>query len=211
MLDFGLAHRLPEYETDNPTQSFSLLAEPETVAGTLAYIAPETLKTGQSDARSDVWSLGVLFYEMASGRQPYQGIKGLELVSKVMEDRPVPQLSALVPGSLRSIIHRCLEKDPARRYQNSREVLQRRSRRRRMDPRGPRPRRSPSVLQRSSSWRSAAASSTGNSRRANRSRRLPPGLFLRQSPLGAPLPSSASRICRVTRRSRGSRLHWPRC
>ncbi|HVQ16751.1 MAG TPA: protein kinase, partial [Vicinamibacterales bacterium] len=123
VLDFGLAHRLPEYETDNVTQSVSLLAEPETIAGTLAYIAPETLKTGQSDARSDVWSLGVLFYEMASGRQPYQGVKGLELISKVMEDSPVPQLSALVPGSLRSIIHRCLEKDPARRYQNSREVF----------------------------------------------------------------------------------------
>jgi len=123
VLDFGLAHRLPEYETDNATQSVSLLAEPETVAGTLAYIAPETLNTGQSDARSDVWSLGVLFYEMTSGRQPYQGIKGLELISKVMDDRPVPQLSALVPGSLRSIAHRCLEKDPARRYQNSREVF----------------------------------------------------------------------------------------
>jgi tetratricopeptide (TPR) repeat protein/tRNA A-37 threonylcarbamoyl transferase component Bud32 len=123
VLDFGLAHRLPEYETDNPTQSVSLLAEPETVAGTLAYIAPETLKTGQSDARSDVWSLGVLFYEMASGRQPYQGVRGLELVSKVMDERPAPHLSALVPGSLRSIIHRCLEKDPARRYQNSREVF----------------------------------------------------------------------------------------
>ena len=123
VLDFGLAHRLPDHESDNPTQSVSLLAEPETVAGTLAYIAPEVLKTGQSDARSDVWSLGVLFYEMASGRQPYQGIKGLELVSKVMEDRPVPQLSGRVPGSLRSIIHRCLDKDPARRYQNSREVF----------------------------------------------------------------------------------------
>jgi serine/threonine protein kinase/tetratricopeptide (TPR) repeat protein len=123
VLDFGLAHRLPEYETENPTQSFSLLAEPETVAGTLAYIAPETLKTGQSDARSDVWSLGVLFYEMASGRQPYRGIRGLELVSKVIEDRPVPQLSGRVPGPLRSIIHRCLDKDPALRYQNSREVF----------------------------------------------------------------------------------------
>ena len=123
VLDFGLAHRLPEYETENPTQSFSLLAEPETVAGTLAYIAPETLKTGQSDARSDVWSLGVLFYEMASGRQPYRGIRGLELVSKVMDDRPVPQLSGRVPGPLRSIIHRCLDKDPALRYQNSREVF----------------------------------------------------------------------------------------
>ena len=123
VLDFGLAHRLPEYESDHPTQSVSLLAEPETVAGTLAYIAPEVLKNGQSDARSDVWSLGVLFYEMASGRQPYQGIKGLELVSKIIEDRPAPSLSGLVPGSLRAIVHRCLQKDPERRYQNSREVF----------------------------------------------------------------------------------------
>src|SRR4029079_11861232 len=68
-------------------------------------------------------SLGVLFYEMASGRQPYRGIRGLELVSKVMDDRPVPQLSGRFPGPLRSIIHRCLDKDPALRYQNSREVF----------------------------------------------------------------------------------------
>jgi len=123
VLDFGLAHRLPEYESDNPTQSISLIAQPETVAGTLAYIAPEVLKTGQSDARSDVWSLGVLFYEMASGRQPYQGIKGLELVSKIIDDRPAPTLSGLVPGSLRAIVHRCLQKDPEHRYQSSREVF----------------------------------------------------------------------------------------
>jgi tetratricopeptide (TPR) repeat protein/tRNA A-37 threonylcarbamoyl transferase component Bud32 len=123
VLDFGLAHRLPEYEGDNPTQSISLVAQPEMVAGTLAYIAPEVLKSGQSDARSDVWSLGVLFYEMASGRQPYQGVTGLELVSKIIEDRPAPSLSRFVPGSLRAIIHRCLQKDPAQRYQNSREVF----------------------------------------------------------------------------------------
>ena len=122
VLDFGLAHRLPDYETEGATQSVSLLAQPETVAGTLAYIAPEVLKHGKSDARSDVWSLGVLFYEMTAGRVPFKGLKGLELVSAIMDDRAVPALSTGVAAAQRAIIHRCLEKDPDRRYQNSREV-----------------------------------------------------------------------------------------
>ena len=123
VLDFGLAHRLPEYENDNVTQSVTLVAQPETVAGTLAYIAPEVFKTGKSDARSDVWSLGVLFYELASGRQPFKGLKGLELVTAIMDARPVPPLTVRVSAAQRAIIHRCLEKDPNRRYQNSREVF----------------------------------------------------------------------------------------
>ena len=123
VLDFGLAHRLPEYETDNATQSVTLLAQPETVAGTLAYIAPEVFKTGKSDPRSDVWSLGVLFYEMASGRLPFKGLKGLELVTAIMDQQPVPQLSVRVSAAQRAIIHRCLEKDPDRRFQTSREVF----------------------------------------------------------------------------------------
>jgi tetratricopeptide (TPR) repeat protein/tRNA A-37 threonylcarbamoyl transferase component Bud32 len=124
VLDFGLAHRLPEYDNnENVTQSISLLAQPETVAGTLAYIAPEVFKTGKSDARSDVWSLGVLFYEMASGRQPFKELKGLELVTAIMGEQPVPKLSVRVPTGQRAVIHRCLHKNPDRRYQNARDVF----------------------------------------------------------------------------------------
>ena len=123
VLDFGLAHRLPEYENENVTQSVSLLAQPETVAGTLAYIAPEVLQSGKSDARSDVWSLGVLFYEMASGRLPFKGLKGFQLISAIVENTPVPSLSAMVPSAQRAIIHRCLEKDPEHRYTSSRDVF----------------------------------------------------------------------------------------
>ena len=123
VLDFGLAHRLPEYDGENVTQSVSLLPQPGTVAGTLAYIAPEVLTNGKADARSDVWSLGVLFYEMASGRVPFKGLKGFELISAIIEDKAVPPLSALVPSAQRAIIHRCLEKDPERRYKSAREVF----------------------------------------------------------------------------------------
>ena len=123
VLDFGLAHRLPEFAGDNATQSVSLLPQPGTVAGTLAYIAPEVLKTGKADARSDVWSLGVLFYEMSSGRLPFKGLRGFELISAIVEDQAVPPLSALVPSAQRTIVHRCLEKDPERRYKNAQEVF----------------------------------------------------------------------------------------
>lgn len=122
VLDFGLAHRLPGYEPENVTQSMSLAAEPETIAGTLAYIAPEVLKTGTADPRSDVWSLGILSYEMAAGQVPFKGLKGFELVSAIMDDRPVPAVPSLVPSAQRAIIQRCLEKNPDRRYQHSREV-----------------------------------------------------------------------------------------
>jgi serine/threonine protein kinase len=70
-----------------------------------------------------VWSLGVLFYEMASGRQPFGELKGLELVTAIMGEQPIPQLSVRVPAAQRTIIHRCLQKDPVRRYQSSRDVF----------------------------------------------------------------------------------------
>lgn len=123
VLDFGLAHRLPEYDSEHATQSVTLLSQPETVVGTLAYIAPEVFKTGKADPRSDVWSLGVLFYELASGRLPFKGLKGLELVTAIIDHEPVPQLGVRLSAAQRAIIHRCLEKDPDRRYQNSREVF----------------------------------------------------------------------------------------
>ena len=123
VLDFGLAHRLPEYDTETVTQTVALQAAPGIVAGTIAYIAPEVLKGGKSDTRSDVWSLGMLFYEMASGRLPFKGLTFVELISTIADERPVPPVAELLPSAHRAVIHRCLEKDPERRYKNAGEVL----------------------------------------------------------------------------------------
>jgi tetratricopeptide (TPR) repeat protein len=81
------------------------------------------LKGGKSDTRSDVWSLGMLFYEMASGRLPFKGLTFVELISTIADERPVPHVTALLPSAQRAVIHRCLEKDPERRYKNAGEVL----------------------------------------------------------------------------------------
>jgi len=122
VLDFGLAKGLVgEDASEAPTASFGSLTAPGTVPGTLAYMAPEQLRGQMSDARSDVWALGVVLYEMASGRRPFQGRTGFALSSAILNEPP-PALPAAVPDGLRGVIERCLEKEPTRRYRRAAEV-----------------------------------------------------------------------------------------
>ena len=89
--------------------------------GTPSYMAPELLQGQAADARSDLWALGVLLYEMAAGKLPFQGRTGFELTSAILRESPAP-LPAHVPASLRSIIQRCLAKEPGQHYRNAGEV-----------------------------------------------------------------------------------------
>ncbi len=122
VLDFGLAKRLPGQELDAATVSHASLTQVGAIVGTLAYIAPEVLRGEPADPRSDVWALGVVMYEMLTGRRPFGARTGLELSTAILRDPP-PPLAGDVPPGLKTIIERCLEKDPARRYQSAREVL----------------------------------------------------------------------------------------
>ncbi len=122
VLDFGLARRLVgEDASETTTASYGSLTAPGTVAGTLAYMAPEQLQGRAADARSDIWALGVVLYEMASGRRPFQGPTGFALSSAILNEAP-PALPAGVPDGLRGVVERCLEKEPSRRYQHAAEV-----------------------------------------------------------------------------------------
>ena len=121
VLDFGLATRFRAEEIEAVTRSQVNLGKSELLAGTLPYMAPEQLRGEPADARSDIWGLGILLYEMVSGRQPFAGQSGFELTSAILRDPP-PPLPDRVPTGLAAVIRKCMAKDPSFRYQNAGEI-----------------------------------------------------------------------------------------
>jgi TolB-like protein/Flp pilus assembly protein TadD len=122
VLDFGLAKRLSGKElSEATTLSHATLTEAGAVAGTPAYMAPEQLRGLAADERSDIWALGVVLYEMATGRRPFQGKTSFELSSAIFSQEP-PPLPPAVPAPLATVIERCLAKEQGARYQRGNEV-----------------------------------------------------------------------------------------
>jgi tetratricopeptide (TPR) repeat protein/TolB-like protein len=121
VLDFGLAARLRDAQLLEATSSRAPLTESRVIVGTLPYLAPELLRGQTADARTDIWALGVLLYEMASGSHPFRGQTGFELSSAILREAPAP-LPARVRPELRAVIFRCLEKSPDDRCQSAGEV-----------------------------------------------------------------------------------------
>ncbi len=122
VLDFGLARRVPAETLKELSESRqSVTVESGTMAGTLAYMAPELFRGATPDARSDIWSLGVLLYEMATGAPPFSGATGFELSGAILHEPPAPWPDR-VPQSIRTIARRCLEKNPGERYAEAEEV-----------------------------------------------------------------------------------------
>lgn len=122
VLDFGLARRVSEERRQDATTTPNvLLSDGGKVMGTPAYMAPEQLRGMPADARSDIWALGVMLYEMVSGSRPFEGQTWPELSAAILSQTPGP-LPAHVPIELRSVIARCLAKDPGQRYQRATDV-----------------------------------------------------------------------------------------
>ena len=96
--------------------------EKGTVASTLPYLAPETLRGNPPDSRSDLWALGVLLYEMITGKLPFNGKTAYEMSSSILHETAVP-LPEQTPAGLRAVIERSLTKVPKRRYLWAIEVL----------------------------------------------------------------------------------------
>src|SRR5579872_5555497 len=118
VLDFGLAKYVAA-EADE-TLTLDLLTAAGTVVGTPHYMAPELLRGDAADVRSDLWALGVVLYEMLSGRVPFPGATRFAVSAAILHES-IPPLPASVPASLRAIVERCLAKRPDERYQHASE------------------------------------------------------------------------------------------
>src|SRR5262249_37551204 len=122
VLDFGLAKRLEAAASDAATMTREeTLTRAGVIVGTLAYMSPEAIRGESVDARADIWSFGVLLYEMASGRRPFQGTSILDLSAAILRD-PTPELPGSTSQQIRAIIQRCLAKNSGQRYQAAGEV-----------------------------------------------------------------------------------------
>src|SRR5437879_10840977 len=121
VLDFGLAKRVERKIFEGSTRSFETSQDASMVSGTLLYMAPEVLRGEGGEYRRDLWALGVVLYEAASGRLPFEGRTSFEISSAIMRELPIPLGPPVSPG-LWAIIQRCLAKEPAQRYQRAGEI-----------------------------------------------------------------------------------------
>jgi serine/threonine protein kinase len=123
ILDFGLA-KLAQVEGSASVSKLPTSTEPGLVMGTLGYISPEQIKNEPADARSDIFALGVILYEMLSGQRPFRGNSAGETMAAILKEDP-PDLSVtnknISPG-LERLVHHCIEKNPERRFQSARDL-----------------------------------------------------------------------------------------
>jgi serine/threonine-protein kinase len=131
LLDFGLAKVAAAREADSDLTSLPTrvaasqpLTEKGTVMGTFQYMSPEQLEGKPADARTDIFSLGCVLYEMATGKKAFTGTSQASLISAILRDqpRPISELSPLAPPALERLIKTCLTKDLEDRRQNVRDV-----------------------------------------------------------------------------------------
>jgi two-component system, LytTR family, response regulator len=125
VLDFGLAKvmdRQSSIESQMATRTLSAAGE---LIGTVAYMSPEQALGHPVDHRADIFSLGVVLYQMATGRSPFEGSSPSETIARILGAQPeaIARFNYEVPEDLDRIVRKCLEKDRERRYQSARDVM----------------------------------------------------------------------------------------
>src|ERR1019366_7974555 len=118
ILDFGLARQDRTPGVNSTTMEVS---HPGVILGTPGYMAPEQVPGETTDARSDLFSLGVILYEIASGRRAFSGASSIEAMNSILKDDP-PELPPASPPALDRIVRRCIEKQPARRFHSAADL-----------------------------------------------------------------------------------------
>jgi non-specific serine/threonine protein kinase len=126
VLDFGLAKVTgssdgPDGDSELPTQ---MKTREGVVMGTMPYMSPEQLQGGALDHRTDIFSLGVILHEMATGHRPFQGRSSADLFAAILRDAvpPLTEVRPDLPAGLARVVRRCLEKDPGQRLQTARDL-----------------------------------------------------------------------------------------
>jgi len=128
LLDFGLAKSTAPLsaltDTTNLPTEHKPLTQEGTILGTFQYMAPEQLEGEEADARTDIFALGAVLYEMATGRKAFEGRNKTSLIAAIVggQPRPVKELQPLAPFALEHVITRCLEKDPENRWQSAHDI-----------------------------------------------------------------------------------------
>jgi Tol biopolymer transport system component len=125
LLDFGLARKAEEAHGHDATTVIGKAITTEgTLLGTLPYMAPEQLEGKPADARTDVFALGAVLYEMITGRRAFQAESQASLITKIMSEQPPPirELQPIAPAALNRLVMKCLAKDPAERWQAASDV-----------------------------------------------------------------------------------------
>jgi eukaryotic-like serine/threonine-protein kinase len=126
VLDFGLAKLTGQVQADESASTVAVdaegrpITEEGVIVGTVAYMSPEQAEGKKVDARSDIFSLGSVLYEMVTGQKAFQGTSKMSTLSAILhqEPKPVSGIAPAISGDLEKLINRCLRKDPARRFQH---------------------------------------------------------------------------------------------
>ncbi|MCI0413857.1 protein kinase [bacterium] len=125
ILDFGLA-KLFHGDSDPEASHLETQAHTEAgiLMGTIPYMSPEQVQGKKLDHRTDIFSLGIIFYEMITGQRPFQGNTSADIISSILRDAPDPisNIKKELPEGIERIVRRCLMKNPNERYQTARDV-----------------------------------------------------------------------------------------
>ena len=127
VLDFGLAKLAPASPDSMGADSTRTVLKTDagTVVGTAAYMSPEQARGQEVDARTDIWSLGVMLYEMVAGRSPFAGPSGTDVLAAILDREPAPlaRFEPDTPSELQRIVTKALRKDRGQRYQTVHDLL----------------------------------------------------------------------------------------